>query len=152
MFQNNREGLALALPAALFTAALFLLPVGILLSEAFKVDGQWSLQGYIDFASKPLNQIVFLRTLKLGFLVAFVSAIIGYACAFCIVNLDGKDRGRIFGLVVLPLLVWLIKPRFVQRNDLLIGESVDLSAYTVSGPESGSPGDVPLSSSQAEPA
>ena len=58
----------------------------------------------------------------------------------------------VLALVVLPLLVWLIKPRFVQRNDLLIGESVDLSAYTVSGPESGSPGDVALSSSQAEPA
>lgn len=105
MFQNNREGLALALPAAVFTALLFLLPVGILLSEAFKVDGSWSLQGYIDFASKPLNQTVFLRTLKLGALVAVVSAIIGYACAFCIVNLDGRHRGRVFGLVVLPLMI-----------------------------------------------
>ncbi|OUS07269.1 spermidine/putrescine ABC transporter permease [Rhodobacterales bacterium 52_120_T64] len=105
MFQNNREGLALALPAALFTAILFLLPVGLLLSEAFKIGGQWSLQGYVDFASKPLNQTVFLRTLKLGFLVALTSAIIGYACAFCIVNLDGKNRGRVFGLVVLPLMI-----------------------------------------------
>lgn len=105
MFQNNREGLALALPAAIFTALFFLLPVGFLLSEAFKVDGMWSMQGYIDFAVKPLNQTVFLRTLKLGFLVALVSAIIGYACAFSIVNLEGKSRGRVFGLVVLPLMI-----------------------------------------------
>ncbi len=130
MFQNNKEGLALALPAAIFTATLFLFPVGILLSEAFQVDGNWSLQGYIDFAKKPLNQIVFLRTLKLGFLVAFTSAIIGYACAFCIVNLDGKHRGRIFGLVVLPLMIspvartyaWIvILGRTGIVNDAIIG-------------------------------
>ena len=105
MFQNNREGLALVLPAAIFTTLLFLLPVGFLLSEAFQIDGQFSIQGYIDFASSPLNQRVFLRTLKLGFLVALTSAIIGYACAFCIVNLDGKHRGRVFGLVILPLMI-----------------------------------------------
>ena len=36
----------------------------------------------------------------------------------------------ILALVVLPLLVWLIKPRFVQRKDLLVGEGVDLSLFT----------------------
>lgn len=120
----------MALPAAIFTAVLFLLPVGILLSEAFKVDGSWSLQGYIDFASKPLNQTVFFRTLKLGALVALVSAIVGYACAFCIVNLDGKNRGRVFGLVVLPLMIspvartyaWIvILGRTGLVNDTIVG-------------------------------
>ncbi len=32
MFQNRMEGLALALPAAVFAAIVFLVPVGILLS------------------------------------------------------------------------------------------------------------------------
>ncbi|SER11077.1 hypothetical protein SAMN04488038_11642 [Solimonas aquatica] len=36
----------------------------------------------------------------------------------------------IMSLVVLPLLVWLLKPSFVGRKDLYIGEGVDLSAYT----------------------
>ncbi len=35
----------------------------------------------------------------------------------------------VLALVVLPLLVWLFKPRFVARNDLLIGEGVDLSMF-----------------------
>lgn len=35
----------------------------------------------------------------------------------------------VLALVVLPLLVWFIKPRFVGRDDLLVGEGVDLSAY-----------------------
>ena len=105
MFQNRTEGLALVLPAAVFIAVLFLFPVGILLSEGFKVGGEWSLAGYADFVSKPLNRTVFFRTLKLGFLVAFVSAVIGYATAFCIVNLEPKQRGRIFGLIILPLMI-----------------------------------------------
>ncbi|MGD1887562.1 MAG: ABC transporter permease [Cohaesibacteraceae bacterium] len=105
MFENRREGLALALPAATFTLLVFLVPVAIFLSEAFRFEGSWSLQGYVQFFSEPLNQSVFFRTLRLGALVAFTSAIIGYAAAFCIVNLDGKARGQIFGLVVLPLMI-----------------------------------------------
>ncbi len=33
-------------------------------------------------------------------------------------------------LVVVPLLVWLFKPKFVGRTDLLVGENVDLSKFT----------------------
>ncbi|AJE47840.1 ABC transporter permease [Celeribacter indicus] len=105
MFRNTREGLALALPAAIFAMLLFLVPVGILLSEAFRTDGSWTLQGYIDFFASPLNRTVFLRSLKLGVLVAATAAVIGYAAAFCIVNLSPGSKGRVFGLVVLPLMI-----------------------------------------------
>lgn len=131
MFLNQKEGLALALPAALFTFLVFLVPVGILLSIAFQTEaGTWSIQGYVDFFSKPLNQAVFFRTLKLGFLVAGTAAVIGYAAAFCIVNLPAASRGRIFGLVVLPLMIspvartyaWIvILGRTGIVNDTLIG-------------------------------
>jgi predicted RND superfamily exporter protein len=36
----------------------------------------------------------------------------------------------ILALVVLPLLVWLVKPGFMRRKDLLVGEGVDLSLFT----------------------
>ena len=36
----------------------------------------------------------------------------------------------VLALVVLPLLIWTIKPKFVARKDLLVGEGVDLSAFT----------------------
>jgi predicted RND superfamily exporter protein len=36
----------------------------------------------------------------------------------------------VLALVVLPLLVWLVKPAFVNRRDLLVGEGVDLSLFT----------------------
>ena len=36
----------------------------------------------------------------------------------------------VMALLVLPLLVWLVKPKFVARRDLLVGEGVDLSLFT----------------------
>ena len=130
MFLDQRQGLALAMPAALFALLMFLVPVAILLSEAFRSDGGWSLVAYFEFFSKPLNQTVFLRTLKLGAMVAGTAAIIGYGAAFCIVNLETKARGQIFGLVVLPLMIspvartyaWIvILGRTGIVNDALVG-------------------------------
>lgn len=105
MFENRAIGFALVLPAAVFAAALFLMPVGILLSEAFQTETGWSAWAYVEFFQNPRNQTVFLRTLKLGVLVAGVSALIGYAAAFAIVSLPPTSRGRMFGLVTLPLMI-----------------------------------------------
>ena len=35
----------------------------------------------------------------------------------------------VIALIVVPLLVWLMKPKFVGSEDLLVGEGVDLSDY-----------------------
>ncbi len=35
----------------------------------------------------------------------------------------------LLSLVVLPLLVWFIKPAFLARQDLIVGESVDISQF-----------------------
>jgi len=105
MFQNRTEALALALPAAIFAAAVFLVPVFILLSEGFRTADGWTLQAYTTFFSDPLNQAVFLRTLKLGALVTVVSAVIGYAAAFAIVSLPPGSKGHMINLVILPLMI-----------------------------------------------
>jgi len=39
----------------------------------------------------------------------------------------------VLALVVLPLLVWVVKPSFVMRKDLIVGEGVDLSLFTDAG-------------------
>ncbi|MFB9949419.1 ABC transporter permease [Rhizobium puerariae] len=106
MFQNRAEALALALPAALFAAAVFLAPVVILLSDGFRNPaGGWTVSAYTGFFSDSLNRTVFLRTLKLGAIVTLVSAVIGYAAAFAIVGLAPATKGRVTGLVVLPLMI-----------------------------------------------
>jgi len=95
MFQNRAEALALALPAAIFAAAVFLVPVFMLLSEGFRTADGWTLSAYAAFFSDPLNQTVFLRTLKLGALVTVVSAVVGYAAAFAIINLSPGKKGHV---------------------------------------------------------
>ncbi|WP_420467498.1 efflux RND transporter permease subunit [Panacagrimonas sp.] len=40
----------------------------------------------------------------------------------------------VLALMMLPLLVWLIKPKFVTRTDLMIGESIDLSTFMLKDP------------------
>ena len=105
MFQNRAEALALALPAAVFAAIVFLAPVVILLAEGFRSADSWSLSAYVDFFTDPLNRTVFLRTFWLGLMVTAVSAVIGYAAAFAIVNLSPRSKGQMIGLVVLPLMI-----------------------------------------------
>ncbi|HEV7309701.1 ABC transporter permease [Ensifer sp.] len=105
MFQNRAEALALALPAAVFAAIVFLAPVVILLAEGFRSADSWSLSAYTNFFSDPLNRTVFLRTFRLGLMVTAVSAVIGYAAAFAIVNLTPRTKGQMIGLVVLPLMI-----------------------------------------------
>lgn len=106
MFQNRAEALALAIPAALFAAVVFLVPVVLLLSEGFHAPtGNWSFAAYTSFFSETLNRTVFLRTLRLGLEVTAVSAVVGYAAAFAIVNLPPRGKGRMVGLVVLPLMI-----------------------------------------------
>ena len=105
MFHNRAEGFALALPGVLFAAVVFLLPVGFLLSEGFQNAAGWSIDPYIDFFSSERNRVVFLRTLKLGVMVTTVAAIIGYAAAYSIVSLSPTARGRMVGLVIMPLMI-----------------------------------------------
>ncbi|MGH8505050.1 MAG: efflux RND transporter permease subunit [Stenotrophobium sp.] len=44
----------------------------------------------------------------------------------------------VLSLVLLPLVVWLVKPKFVARKDLFVGEGVDLSQFTETDPPDGS--------------
>ncbi|MBB4952047.1 putative spermidine/putrescine transport system permease protein [Agrobacterium vitis] len=105
MFQNRTEALMLALPAALFAGVVFLVPVILLLSESFHSGNSWNLSAYSNFFSEPLNRTVFWRTMKLGFEVTAVSAILGYAAAYAIVALPANSKGRMIGLIMLPMMI-----------------------------------------------
>ncbi|MGK2915478.1 MAG: efflux RND transporter permease subunit [Porticoccaceae bacterium] len=37
----------------------------------------------------------------------------------------------VLALVVLPLVVWFVKPKFLDRDDLMVGEKVDLSLFAL---------------------
>lgn len=105
MFNNRTEAMLLALPAALFAALVFLVPVILLLSEGFRSTEGWTIAPWLDFFSEPMNRTVFWRTLKLGLQVTVVAAIIGYATAWAIVALPAHSKGRMIGLIMLPMMI-----------------------------------------------
>lgn len=105
MFNNRTEAMWLALPAALFAALVFLVPVILLLSEGFRSTEGWTIAPWIDFFSEPMNRTVFWRTLRLGLEVTVVAAIIGYATTWAIVGLPANSKGRMIGLIMLPMMI-----------------------------------------------
>lgn len=105
MFDRRGIGIALVAPAVLFIAAGFVLPVLVLLGESVRGVAGWSLEPFARFVGDPLNREVFWRTLRLGALVTAVSAVIGYGTALAVVDLAPGSRGRMVGLLVLPLMI-----------------------------------------------
>lgn len=105
MFDRRGIGIALVAPAVLFIAAGFVLPVIVLLGESVRGVAGWSLEPFARFVGDPLNREVFWRTLRLGVLVTAVSAVIGYGTALAVVDLAPGSRGRMVGLLVLPLMI-----------------------------------------------
>lgn len=41
----------------------------------------------------------------------------------------------VLSLVALPTLVWFVQPKFLGREDLIVGESVDISQFTTAAPQ-----------------
>ncbi len=106
MFQDRPlTGYLLASPALLACALILIVPVGILLSAAFQVDGRVGLGQFVSFFADPLNQDVFWRTLRLAALVTITSAVLGYIAALAIVGMSPGKRSLVTSLVVLPLMI-----------------------------------------------
>ncbi|WP_225769013.1 ABC transporter permease [Inquilinus sp. Marseille-Q2685] len=105
MFEKRGIGLALMAPAALFVAVGFLLPVAILLAGSFHSAAGWGLENFTEFFAKPLNRDVFVRTFRLALTVTAVAAVIGYAVALVIVDASPGVKGKLVGLLVLPLMI-----------------------------------------------
>lgn len=105
MFAERRFGLVLIAPAALFILLGFLLPVGILLSEAFHTQAGWGFDAFTQFFSTTLNREVFLRTFRLGLYVTAISALLGYGVALAIVDANDRNKGRLIATLVLPLMI-----------------------------------------------
>lgn len=105
------SGTLLVLPAVLFLAAFFIVPNAILIAvsvlarmDAGVLQVGFNVDNYVRAFSVDLYWMVLLRTLRLGFAAAVVSAILAYPLAIAITQ--GGIFGRIVTLVVVtPLLV-----------------------------------------------
>ncbi len=106
MFQDRSwTGWALVAPAVLFTLLVLVVPVAILLAQAFRGPDGLGIDRFTAFFAEPLHREVFWRTLRLAALVTIASAIIGYAAALAIAGMAPSRRSALVTLVVMPLMV-----------------------------------------------
>jgi putative spermidine/putrescine transport system permease protein len=107
MFQDRKlTGYLLSLPAIVAVALILVVPVGLLLSAAFReTGGGLGIGRFTEFFADPLNVEVFWRTLRLAALVTLASAAIGYAASLAIAAEGLGRRSTLMTLVVLPLMV-----------------------------------------------
>lgn len=128
----------LALPAVLFLAVFFVLPLfdnGMrsVLSE----DGGFTLSRYISLLTDGFNLGIIGQTVALSAGVTIISIIIGYPVAYFLVRKAGRFAGLIIFLLIAPLLTSIImrtfgwQVLFARRglvNNLLVDQLGLLSA------------------------
>jgi putative spermidine/putrescine transport system permease protein len=107
MFQDRKlTGYLLSLPAVIAVVLILVVPVGLLLSVAFReAGGGFGIGRFTTFFADPLHVEVFWRTLRLAALVTLAAAAIGYAAALAIAAEGQGRRATLMTLVVLPLMV-----------------------------------------------
>jgi putative spermidine/putrescine transport system permease protein len=99
-----RPGLAwLALPAVLYGALLFALPLVLLLVGSLRGAQGWTLAAYGRFLSGAYAWGVIARTLRLAALTTLLCLALGYPAGFALARL----RGRLQSLAVAALLLLL---------------------------------------------
>lgn len=108
--------LLLAAPAALYLAAVFVLPGFRILSYSFLTErpvgdqaAGWTLGHYRTLFTEPLYQSIMLRTFKIAVLVTVVDLLVSYPIALAIVRVRSSAvRAFLVFAVISPLLTSII--------------------------------------------
>lgn len=104
MSASARTATVLIAPASVYIGLAFLLPVAVLIGGTFVSHGTPSLAAYLRFFADPLSLQVFWRTVRIGVVVTLICVVLGYAMALAIVEAGPRQRGRLLGLTILPLM------------------------------------------------
>jgi putative spermidine/putrescine transport system permease protein len=104
--KKTRIGVLLILPALIFIVLCFLLPIVVMLLDAFRLESRaWGFGRFVAFFSQDLNRQVFWRTLRIASMVTLAAAVLGYPAAQAVVRVSPRYRGLVVGMMILPLMV-----------------------------------------------
>ena len=93
----------LALPAALYLAVAFAVPLALLLVTSLVSDGRLTTAGYARFLGDPFSWTVMSNTLRVAALTTLVCLVAGYPAAFALARARGALRSALLAALVLPL-------------------------------------------------
>lgn len=101
------------LPAGLFLAAFFLLPLLDVVRRGLTADdGSLTLSRYIQLFTDPFYLGAMAQTLVLAVGVTLISLLAGYPVAYYLVRHAGRWRGAIIFTLIAPLLTSIIMRTF----------------------------------------
>lgn len=127
-----RSILRLTFPALLIVGILMLAPIAWLLSMSFvDLEGNLSFANYELFFLQPVYREMFINTFKIAFTVTAITVLLGYPCAYLIVNTPTPWSGLLMLAVLIPFWTsglvrtfsWII---ILQRNGLVNSSLVGL--------------------------
>ena len=102
----------LALPGALYLAAAFAVPLGLLLLASVGGETGPSLAAYARFFADPFSWTVIWNTLRAALLTTLVCLVAGYPTAFALARATGGLQAGLLVALVLPLSVGVVVKAF----------------------------------------
>lgn len=94
----------LLIPAFIFLMIFMVIPLFNILTSSFQQEGQYTLQGYINFFQDSYYVGIYLRTLRVAVVTTILAVIMGFPTAYFISLLGKKYRGIFIIFAVFPLL------------------------------------------------
>lgn len=110
--RDRRIALMLASPSALLLAAVFILPLALLLAVSFRGADGLSLAAYIKLFGTPYYLGVIANSLWLAVITTGLTLLIGYPASFAIARASGLTRSLMLGCLMLPLAASVIVKAF----------------------------------------
>ncbi len=118
--------LLLALPAVLYLALVYGVPLLMLLGRSIMSGGVPSLAPFIGFLSDPFSWTVIGNTLRIAVLVTLLCLLIGYPTALALARARGAAQALILVAIILPLSVGVVVKAFawqiVLRRDGVVSQ------------------------------
>lgn len=116
----------LALPAVLYLAIIYGVPLLVLLGRSILVGGMPSLAPFAGFLSDPFSWTVIWNTVRIAVLVTLVCLVIGYPTALALARAGGVAQALILVAIILPLSVGVVVKAFawqiVLRRDGVVSQ------------------------------
>ncbi|MGQ3282862.1 ABC transporter permease [Bosea sp. (in: a-proteobacteria)] len=118
--------LLLALPAVLYLAIVYGVPLMMLLGRSILSGGTPSLAPFVAFLSDPFSWTVIGNTLRIAVLVTLLCLLIGYPTALALARARGAAQALILVAIILPLSVGVVVKAFawqiVLRRDGVVSQ------------------------------
>ncbi|OSP54572.1 ABC transporter permease [Pseudoruegeria sp. SK021] len=102
----------LAVPALVFLAAIYALPLMMLLAKSFQGPEGTGISAYIEFFSDPYNLNVLWRTIRVALLTTLLALLIAYPTAFAMARANGIWLTVFLVALVLPMSLGVVVKAF----------------------------------------